>query len=971
MPPPQTVVDLVEAFDRNLDSYRSPQYKEAGVRNEFIDPFFEALGWDVPNRRKYAENYKDVIHEPSLEDEGGSSAPDYSFQPGGRLKFYVEAKKPSVDLDRDPGPAHQLRMYGWTKQLPASILTNFAEFAVYDCRFEPLSSDAPSVARVLYLSFREYLEHWDELLSLFSPEAVFKGSFDRFVETRKRRGAAPFDERFLDDMEQWRKRVAENIALRNPELTQRELNSSVQQTIDRIIFLRICEARAIEPFGRLRDLAELPGVYQNLIDYFRAADDAYNSGLFHFRHEHGREDPDELTLTLNIDDAVLKNIVKQLYWPARPYAFEVVPADILGQVYERFLGKVIHLTLGHRAKIEDKPEVKKAGGVYYTPTYVVNYIVKSTVGRLLQGKNWKQATKLRILDPACGSGSFLLGAYEYFLNWYRDRYVEDGPEKHKKQLYHTPAGWKLAINEKKQILLNNIFGVDVDPQAVEVTKLSLLLKVLEGESEQTAKPRLIKEPALPDLDNNIKCGNSLVEPDFYEQQQMLLLDEDERYRINVFNWNEQFAEVMQVGGFDAVIGNPPWGGDIDKELEYFHWKYPATTKDHTDSFKLFIEAGIKRAGTDGFVSMIVPSPVLRQRRLRDVRELLLQKTLVSVANLGEDVFKDVVAPSCIFVLENADPAGTTTVSLQDFSTLTPAEKELRIGEVSTSDGGVLVKQSAIRDNKELELMKTVGALSKRVRRLGDIEEFQCKDAGINYQRVKVGMRAKGNSDLADRLLYEGKKERSIDHMYWKGSDIDRYWVAEKTERFCRPDVRLRKNEVAHLNEAVYRIKPKLLLRQTADSLIAAIDYRGIWFGRSVISILLNSDQYRVEYLLGLSNSAYLNYLYHELVHEKGRVFAQVKLSKLKQLPIRTIDFSQSQEASQHDRMVQLVEQITHLILKRSSARTAQERTALQRQADATQRQIDQLVYELYGLTEAEIALIEGPSLLVAVATPQA
>jgi hypothetical protein len=404
--PPQTIIDLVDAFDRNLEAYRSPQYKEAEVRCEFIDPFFDALGWDVQNKRKYAENYKDVVHEPSLEEESGSRAPDYSFQPGGQLKFYVEAKKPVVNLDRDPGPAHQLRMYGWTKQLPLSILTNFAEFAVYDCRVEPKSADNPAVARLQYLPFRDYPARWDELVALFSPDAVFKGSFDRFAETRKKRGAAPFDQRFLDDMEDWRKRLAENIALRNPKLSQRDLNYAVQQTIDRTIFLRICEARGIEPFGRLRALADLPDIYPHLVEYFRAADDAYNSGLFHFRREHGRELPDELTPSLFIDDSVLKYIIKQLYWPARPYAFEVVPADILGQVYERFLGTVIRLTARHHAKPEPKPEVKKAGGVYYTPTYIVDYIVKNTVGRLLEGKTPKQAAKLRILDPACGPAPF-------------------------------------------------------------------------------------------------------------------------------------------------------------------------------------------------------------------------------------------------------------------------------------------------------------------------------------------------------------------------------------------------------------------------------------------------------------------------------------------------------------------------------------------------------------------------------------
>jgi type I restriction-modification system DNA methylase subunit len=179
-------------------------------------------------------------------------------------------------------------------------------------------------------------------------------------------------------------------------------------------------------------------------------------------------------------------ILKRLYYPDSPYEFSVLPADILGQVYEQFLGKVIRLTAGHRAVVEDKPEVKKAGGVYYTPTYIVDYIVKHTVGRLLEGKTPKQAASLRILDPACGSGSFLIGAFQYLLDWHRDWYVADAPgsaKKHAKALYQGRGGeWCLTTAEKKRILLKSIYGVDIDAQAVETTKLSLLLKVLEGET---------------------------------------------------------------------------------------------------------------------------------------------------------------------------------------------------------------------------------------------------------------------------------------------------------------------------------------------------------------------------------------------------------------------------------------------------------------------------------------------------------
>jgi hypothetical protein len=194
-------------------------------------------------------------------------------------------------------------------------------------------------------------------------------------------------------------------------------------TIDRIIFLRMAEDRGIEEYGRLQELLKSGQTYEQLVRQFRQADDRYNSGLFHFKREKGRtEDPDDLTLSLDIDDEPLKQIIKHLYYPDSPYEFSVLPIEILGHVYEQFLGKIIRLTDGHRAVVEEKPEVRKAGGVYYTPTYIVDYIVEHTVGKLLEGKTPRQVAgtaktpPIRIVDPACGSGSFLIGAYpdKYF-----------------------------------------------------------------------------------------------------------------------------------------------------------------------------------------------------------------------------------------------------------------------------------------------------------------------------------------------------------------------------------------------------------------------------------------------------------------------------------------------------------------------------------------------------------------------------
>ena len=566
MPCPPQVTKLIEKFELHGEAYHSAGYKEAQLRQEFIDPLFEALGWDMDNTAGKAEAYKDVIHEDAIKLGGGHKAPDYCFRIGGTRKFFVEAKKPAVNIKHEIDPAFQLRRYAWSAKLPLSILTDFEELAVYDCRIKPAKDDKASAARVLFLSYTDLADRWDELAGIFSKEAIEKGSFDKFVESnKKKRGTAEVDAAFLADIEAWRLELAKNLALRNPALDQRDLNFAVQRIIDRLIFLRIAEDRGIEDYGRLQSLQNMPDVYRKLGELFRSADDRYNSGLFHFEPEKGRlEAPDELTLDLEIDDKVLKEIIKHLYYPESPYEFSVLSADILGQVYEQFLGKIIKLTAGHRALVEEKPEVRKAGGVYYTPTYIVDYIVQQTVGKLLEGKTPKQASKLKILDPACGSGSFLIGAYQYLLDWHRDWYFAHGPENHRKEIYQDKSGqWRLTIAERKRILLNNIYGVDIDLQAVEVTKLSLCLKVLENANRSALDHQLKifhKDRALPDLGGNIKCGNSLIGPDFYSGQQMSLLDEDERYRINVFDWSGQdgFEGIMKSGGFDTVIGNPPY-----------------------------------------------------------------------------------------------------------------------------------------------------------------------------------------------------------------------------------------------------------------------------------------------------------------------------------------------------------------------------------------------------------------------------
>ena len=288
MSAPDAVLELVERFARNREQYLNPAYNETQVRREFIDPLFVALGWDVENTRGYAQAYKDVVHEDAIKVGLDSRAPDYSFRIGGTRKFFVEAKKPAVNLRDDPARPTSCAATPGRPSCRSRVLTDFQEFAVYDCRLRPAHTDKASAARTLYVAYKEYGERWDEIASVFAKEAILQGSFDRYAEsTKAKKGTAEVDAAFLAEIELWRDSLARNIALRNPSLTQRELNFAVQATIDRIIFLRICEDRGIEPYGRLRGLSNGQHVYARLREIYYEADHRYNSGLFHFHEREG------------------------------------------------------------------------------------------------------------------------------------------------------------------------------------------------------------------------------------------------------------------------------------------------------------------------------------------------------------------------------------------------------------------------------------------------------------------------------------------------------------------------------------------------------------------------------------------------------------------------------------------------------------------------------------------------------------
>jgi type I restriction-modification system DNA methylase subunit len=993
---PQSVLALVERFERNHDAYRSPNYNETQVRREFIDPLFKALGWDIDNEQGYAETYKDVIHEDAIKVGEATKAPDYCFRVGGTRKFFVEAKKPAVNIKNDINPAFQIRRYAWTTKLPLSIVSNFAEFVVYDCRVKPDQKDKASVARILDIPYTEYSTRWHEIADVFSRDAVLKGSFDKYAETNKgKRGTAEVDDEFLQTIESWRKDLAENLALRNKKLSQRELNFAVQRIIDRIIFLRISEGRGLEEYGRLRALSEKNSIYPRLGNLFRQADDRYNSGLFHFKVEKGRhESPDDFTLDLALDDNLLRRILTSLYYPESPYVFSALPADMLGQVYEQFLGKVIRLTAGHHAKVEDKPEVKKAGGVYYTPTYIVEYIVENTVGQLLEGKTVKQVATLKILDPACGSGSFLLGAYECVLKWYLDFYVGNNPTKwargNKPTLVQVSGGgWRLTIAERKRILIDNIYGVDIDSQAVETTKLSLLLKVLEGETSQTVQLELLHERALPDLGDNIKCGNSLIAPDFYQQQQISLFDHEERYRINVFDWKSEFPDIAKTGGFDAVIGNPPWGALLSEaELEYLRRHNRNIIVRMVDSFMYFVYQGSGKLNAHGYFGMILPDVVLYQTDTQKLREWILNEfTIHRILNMG-DVFKKVTRPSSILIFQSGRPAHQV-IEVADFSHVGKFEKASKMADQS--------QFSSVMQDK---LLSVPGSLFVTA----NIAHYSIwtKISGVQHKKLEElvdedGIQRGVSPDLKEAFLVDAKtakQERLETHALRKvvtgGRQVKRYFIDYpdllliytrrdtnvrelpnirayidqfKDQITCK-EVKQHKHSIYALhrarNENIFIKRKKLLGVITEDEIVIALDER-LTFATDGLYVFGLREDVSTQYVMGILNSRLFVFIYRLLALESGRVLAQVKPTVLAQLPIRAIDLGNRQDKAQYDRVIQHVDDRLALHKQLAIAKTPQEKSSLERQITANDAQINGLVYCIYSLTSEEIQTVEGAS----------
>ncbi|MCS2421079.1 N-6 DNA methylase [Bacteroides fragilis] len=622
---------LISAFEREYAIYKTTQYSEAQLRIDFLNPLLKTFGWDVDNEQGKSQFLREVIQEESIdveeEDVVTKKNPDYTLRIQGIRKLFIEAKKVSIDLDKTNKPAFQTRRYGWNANLGISILTNFEILSIYDCRLKPVVNDSVNTARYKSFHYSQFIVDFDELYRILSFQSIASGYIDEYFSLAQKE-TITFDEYFLKQIENWREGLAIDIIANNTGFNNEEINFLVQRLLNRIIFLRICEDREIEKYETLKHIKS----YDELKALFVRSDKKYNSGLFDFIE-------DNFSLNIKINPGILISIFNELYYPQSPYDFSVVDPAILSQIYERYLGSKINIVDDHTISVVQEPEVAASSGVVPTPKLIVRNIVNETFNPLFSGKSLQQIQQLKIADICCGSGTFLISAYDYFLEKIILSLVHMGGD-NSQVIYKTFDGsYHLTMRAKHQILTDNIFGVDINPYAVEVAKFSLLLKLLENENASSIDDFLAKydTKALPNLDSNIKCGNSLIDDTYFTYKPEAIEDNSLLFKIKPFNWNDEFDFLRQSNGFDAIIGNPPYvriqniAKFSSEEIFFFQNKisgYEVAVSDAFDKYYLFIQRAIELLNDNGMLGYIVPHKFFIVKGGKFLRRFIIQKASI-------------------------------------------------------------------------------------------------------------------------------------------------------------------------------------------------------------------------------------------------------------------------------------------------------------------------------------------------------
>lgn len=929
------VQKLVSKFRQNEGFYLSSDFSEADTRKDFIDKFWSAIGWDVNHETQTNPYEQEVKVERSVAGNERRRRADYAFlAPNFRdVLFCVEAKKPSVELENRDYYFQTIR-YGWNTHTPLAVLTDFEQFHILDSRYKP---DIDSILQrgIKKYRYTDYAdpERFREIYHLFSREAVANGSLEKFVEalpkpSAKARQHSLFaagvyqsvDESFLQKLDEYRGELARGFKTRNPNLNGLQLTEVTQRTLDRLVFMRFLEDKLIETEPLVEKLASKTFAWRAFISMSARLDRSYNGIVF---KKHELLD----AASFQADEQIFSNVCESLSHINSPYDFNAIPIHILGNIYERFLGKTITVT-NKEARIEEKPEVRKAGGVYYTPEYIVRHIIENTVGRVIKGKTPREIRDMRFADIACGSGSFLLSIYDLLLRHHTAYY--NGSKRNRAEglragcRKHEDGTLRLSLIQRREILLNNIYGVDIDSQAVEVAQLSLYLKLLEDETAASARVYQLelRDALLPSLSKNIVSGNSLIGLDILDG---CLFRDDEELRLKPMNFETIFPHIIDGGGFDAIVGNPPYVRTerLDKEqLNYFRKKYSA--EGQTDLYLLFIERALMLLKKNGYFGYITPKFLLFNLDAEATRKKMMKAKITKIADVGQ-AFKGVNTECAITILQKGK-SDQNKVDIEGMNTK-----------------GATVWTNTVSQKSFRDLPNTIFNVYLTERDLVVIKKVLRQSALLgSLLSIKRGM------EIGKKAV----KDSAGNIKTLLGEDVGRYNIA-----FGYTYVEDDSGEVNRLLSHS-KVEEKILIRRVCSDLTATIDQAGFFYTKNLYGAI-NQSEMSLLYLLGLINSRLMNFFFKKyFTTKKADIFPEFQKYQLDGLPIRSIDFSDSRDTSRHDKIVRLVEQVLIANQQLATVRTDSENTYYKNKCASLDRQIDQLVYELYNLSKGDIEIVE-------------
>jgi len=913
----QQIERLVHKF-KALSPATRRAYNEDNTRKDFILPFFRALEWDVYNAA-----------EVSAEEKVSRGWVDFAFRIQGIPRFFLETKRIAEDLTKLAW-VQQAIDYAWTKGVTWALLSDFEGLRVFNAEVKEVN---PLSAQFIEFNIDTYLTDFDRLWWLSRP-AMEAGVLSQEAEKwGKKVKKEPVSQHLFDDLKAWRSTLYNNLKGYNPLYAPAQVDEAVLRLLNRLIFIRTAEDRQVEEIRllpMLRDLekrgkrAQLP---VELVKLFRELDAVYDSDLFA---------PHFLEMLMAASDPLpFRTVIEGLYEKPMSfvrYNFNALDADVLGTAYEQYLGHVVtqSQTDVREAHVEEKRQKRKSQGIYYTPTFVVKYIVQQTVDRWLDEQAYHPARPPRILDMACGSGSFLIEAFDVL-----DRRVAQ------QRGQHTDADSLQDYARRVELLTNCIYGVDKDEQAIAVAKLNLALKALHARD---------KLPMLA----NLRCGDSLISgaPETLHS----LFGPDWRSQ-KPFDWRTEFSEVFTQGGFDVIIGNPPYirGRSLETSYKKCLINTLPAFKPNADTYVAFIEQALKLLRPGGILGFIIPRSYLTEKYAEaSRRNLLALNSILEIVDFqGIKVFEDATVTNVVIVIQKGYPSSSIPIRRWELEThqLLPAEIVLNSGDAQ------IRPEVGQKDQHLIEKIRQESILLDR----------------LCYVSYSVAAHSEVENKKKDAYIFTLKKNEKCKR-FIEAREISRYLI-DYSGRWLEYDPKIvRRPGLPELFDA-----QKIMVRDVVggQGLICSYDDSGLYADYSVVCLTLKSNlqnvttrkitwsseeinlasSYSLYYLLGLLNSSLLNYVFKTVIGGGLHVYPD----NLRQLPIRTLNLSDPVEKALHDQMTALVTEMLRLQKEHAAAerQLLDERHALKRRLEQVDREMDGLVYRLYGLTEEEVGVVEG------------